>query len=198
MPLFLLIFVVTLLFPPIAWFGYLGLFSSVKKIEIYKLFNQAIAVYLSAGLAFLAFFFQQQITSSKQREALQTSVIEELKIIKEMSSGATIISNACGDGAGVLPFLPHGNIQKAASSSLFDQYTTRHLLILESNLEEHNRWISFGDSNIFPSPGNKELGEMMRLFRLSISPVDERIFAGADFLFDCLTTGTSKRDPDCR
>ncbi|MDD5041158.1 MAG: hypothetical protein PHX87_00540 [Candidatus Peribacteraceae bacterium] len=166
------------------FWGFLLRFKLISNEQIITFINQLISIFVSVSLGFAVYLYQQSLITDNQASALKSAVIEETKIIMEAATGAVKHIAACNPNHAVLPLFPHANIERAATSDFFAPGIIRLSLYLNSHIEEHNRWVSNADNNISLGPTNLEA-------------IDLNIYTYADFLQECLLTGTSKYDKDC-
>jgi hypothetical protein len=184
--------------------GCLTYWSLLKKHKgkksVERWLNQVSGIFLTGAFGFCIFFLQQGVTKYYEKKSINMAIKEELSIIKDQLRPA-LNSQACGTGTTAMSInsvilLPSKIINISASQMTFDQFRTRDILLLASLIDEHNRWADYA-LQILKDPTNPEAISKLKILN-NFAKIDEDIFAKSEYLYDCLTVGTSTRDKDCK
>lgn len=197
MPWLLLIAALTL---GSCWFfgqGHLKARFDSKKFkttkEAWNWLNQLVSILVTALIGIAAFIQQDHMIIGRQEVALKEAILEEIRIVRDNVKEELTSKGICKGGVQTVAFLPHQNIQNAASSTLFPNNIKRHLIHLDNLINEYHRWINYADANIFASMKNEQLEAKVAYQQYNFEIASKNVFTQASYLYSCLTTG--KPDP---
>ena len=192
----------------VAWLTFL--IRKVKKKEVkkeaWKWASQAVSIFISMLLGLSVFSVEQSLSDSVRRSAIEKSMLEEIKIVLEQLDkfkGMPIppcdsTSNQSEDKLAIyFATLPSNVLKIAIDSNLFKAHIVRHMILLYSYIEEHNRWASYG-FDLLRMPDDPMFEQKLRIHNQFFKKIDEQIPLKARLIIDCVTTGTSSLDTDCR
>lgn len=184
----------------IAWFYFLHK-RLAKKEEALKWAHQSIAIFVSVLLGLSVFSLQQSWTHHIQKQAIEDALIEELQIIisqlNEIEGVPICDPQPDQEDLKIYPVsLPHDAVKIAIDSTLLEANLTRHLLLLFSSIQDHNRWADLG-FELLINPDKDSFGRQLQIHNQVLKPTRQNISLKARLLIDCMKKGTSSLDVDC-
>lgn len=197
--IFSITFIIASISIAIAWF-----FFIYKKLsqteEAWKWASQSIATFLSVLIGLSVFSLQQNWSHYTQNGAIKDALIEELQIITSQlkeSDGIPICDPLPNqENLKIYPVsLPHAVIKTAIESILLEPNLMRHLLLLNSLIEDYNRLADIG-FQLMTKP-DQDFDRQLAIHNQIIMPTKQNILLKSQLLIECINDGTSSLDADC-